>query len=456
MDIQLGLIPESVWGMVKAALGDITGTAFYVSKTGADGADGLSWETSLLTIDAAIAKCTAYAGDVILIAPSSAAYNENAATGGVICDIAGIRIIGFASRENTSVNVINTNGAATAVFTVTAENVIIMNLSIVESTGTVVGVLTSAEATKVGNVWFNGAMENGVEGAGGGDALNIHNCTFDGCVNGIKSISRKNVIIGNRFIACTTNGIFLTAGGNDGIVVNNVINGSNATTNGINTAGSDHYCANNFISNCTNNIVDTGARNYFGLSIVDWTNISNSENATLDAIFQKLAALWGADDTNTFLPIIDGSARATLEAALEAMWSGLSTGQVGTPDSGVIANLNDTNENDLVVEVTQATVAEIDFIYVDFVAWYADGTIAASGATLTIRFYLDDSGGTLREVVDLEEIVTEGLSGAGMIRIGPVGTIERNYRLTVQSSLAPAGGPASDLVKYHYSKYDRE
>lgn len=129
---------------------------------------------------------------------------------------------------------------------------------------------------------------------------------------------------------------------------------------------------------------------------------------------------------------------------------------IGTPLSGVIDNLNVNTEQDLIPEVAITTVTRIDAIYVDFTAWLLDASIAASGATLTIRVYVDDAGGTLREVGNLRDIITEAVTPGTMVQVGGLGTIERNYKVTVQSSIAPTGGAASNLVKYHYSTYDKE
>lgn len=127
-----------------------------------------------------------------------------------------------------------------------------------------------------------------------------------------------------------------------------------------------------------------------------------------------------------------------------------------TPASGSIDNLNVNTEQDLITEVTVTTVVLVDSIIIDFTNWLADASIAASGATLTIRVYLDDDGGTLREVGNLQDIITEGISPGSMVQINGLGTLERNFKVTVQSSVAPTGGAASNLVKYHYASYDRE
>ena len=127
-----------------------------------------------------------------------------------------------------------------------------------------------------------------------------------------------------------------------------------------------------------------------------------------------------------------------------------------TPASGSIDNLNVNTEQDLITEVTVTTATRNDSIIIDFTNWLADASIAASGATLTIKVYLDDDNGTLREIGNLQDIITEGISPGSMVQINGIGTFERNFKVTVQSSVAPTGGAASDLVKYHYATYDVE
>ena len=124
--------------------------------------------------------------------------------------------------------------------------------------------------------------------------------------------------------------------------------------------------------------------------------------------------------------------------------------------SGSIDNLNVNTEQDLITEVTVSTVEQVDSIEVDFTNWLADGNINGTGATLTIKVYMDDDGGTLREIGNLQDVVTEGISEGSIVQINGLGTFERNFKVTVQSSISPAGGAASDLVKYHYASYDRE
>jgi hypothetical protein len=71
-----------------------SGRIFYVSSvTGNNGNTGLTWDKALGTIEAAIAKCTANRGDVIII---GAGHNEGITTAAEIdFDVAGITVIGL-------------------------------------------------------------------------------------------------------------------------------------------------------------------------------------------------------------------------------------------------------------------------------------------------------------------------------------------------------------------------
>ena len=127
-----------------------------------------------------------------------------------------------------------------------------------------------------------------------------------------------------------------------------------------------------------------------------------------------------------------------------------------TIHSGSIDNLNVNTEQDLIPEVTITTATQIDAINLDFTNWLADASISSTGATLTIRIYMDDDNGTLQESSNLGDIITEGISPGNTVQINGLGTFERNFKVTVQSSISPTGGASSDLVKYHYASYDKE
>jgi len=77
-------------GMIPAT----TGKYWFVSSdTGSDGNSGKAPTRALATLDAAIGKCTADKGDVIIIMPG---HTETlASAGAVTCDIAGVYVIGL-------------------------------------------------------------------------------------------------------------------------------------------------------------------------------------------------------------------------------------------------------------------------------------------------------------------------------------------------------------------------
>lgn len=72
------------------------GSQFYVDSTnGSATGNGLTWATAVNTLELAIAKCTANAGDVIWVAPG---HNEAVTSAAAIdFDVAGVRVIGLGS-----------------------------------------------------------------------------------------------------------------------------------------------------------------------------------------------------------------------------------------------------------------------------------------------------------------------------------------------------------------------
>jgi hypothetical protein len=87
---------------------------------------------------------------------------------------------------------------------------------------------------------------------------------------------------------------------------------------------------------------DAGTNNSWVNFGTDFTNINNSANVTPDDVHQKFAALWGADGANVFNPTIDGVARTTLEAALEAL-AGLATENRGLVFQGTVSAVTDAS-----------------------------------------------------------------------------------------------------------------
>jgi hypothetical protein len=109
-------------------LGPITGETFYVAK---DGIQARTWldgrvpgDHLFLTIDAAINKCVAERGDVIIVAPG---HTETVvAAAGIDVDVANVSIIGLGKGDDRPT--INFTTATTADIDIDAANILIENI----------------------------------------------------------------------------------------------------------------------------------------------------------------------------------------------------------------------------------------------------------------------------------------------------------------------------------------
>ena len=128
---------------------NIAGTEFYVgpnaTTVGDDGRSGRSKESSLATIEAAIALCTASKNDIIYLLPGHA---ETLATAGAISlDKIGIRVFGLGSG---ALKPTLTFSAVDATLTMTAASCSIENVVIVPSIDAVVSpIVVSAADCKI-------------------------------------------------------------------------------------------------------------------------------------------------------------------------------------------------------------------------------------------------------------------------------------------------------------------
>jgi len=109
-------------------LGPITGETFYVAK---DGIQARTWldgkvpgDHLFLTIDAAINKCVAKRGDVILVAPGHT--EDVVAAAGIDVDVANVSIIGLGNGDDRPT--INSATAKTADIDIDAANILIENI----------------------------------------------------------------------------------------------------------------------------------------------------------------------------------------------------------------------------------------------------------------------------------------------------------------------------------------
>lgn len=111
-----------------------TGTYFFVSSVvGNNGNDGRSALRPLATIMAAIAKCTANKGDVILVMPGHA--EDISAAGGITVDVAGVSIIGLGNGTNRPTL---SFAATAATFAISAANVLVANIRVTSTIDEVV------------------------------------------------------------------------------------------------------------------------------------------------------------------------------------------------------------------------------------------------------------------------------------------------------------------------------
>ena len=109
-------------------LGPITGETFYVAKKGIQSRTWLDGRVPgdhlFLTIDAAINKCVAERGDVIIVAPGHT--EDVVAAAGIDVDVANVSIIGLGNGDDRPT--INFTTATTADIDIDAANILIENI----------------------------------------------------------------------------------------------------------------------------------------------------------------------------------------------------------------------------------------------------------------------------------------------------------------------------------------
>ncbi len=176
---------DSRWckGSLMYAPPTIVGTAYFVDATnGASTNTGLDWSNALITIDAAINKCTADKGDVIYVAPW---HVENlTAVTDIVMDTAGVSIIGM--TDGTRIPILTVTVAAGNI-AVSAANCRISGLCFVSAC-------------------VDGMTTGAITGAATADGLVVDNCIFrDGGTDVLEMVY----------------GIYLTAGCNDCRITDN-------------------------------------------------------------------------------------------------------------------------------------------------------------------------------------------------------------------------------------------
>lgn len=156
----------TLWGDVPKTAGQmiwVAPSASYVvdgkTYSASDDNDGLSPERAMLTLDAAVGKCTANAGDVILLLPGAHSWSAS-----VALDVAGVSILGLpylpvgtgnAPRAGIPQTTITTS-ASDEVINVTAADCSITNLKVISVT-----------------------QKAGIDFSAAADRLKVYDCVFD-------------------------------------------------------------------------------------------------------------------------------------------------------------------------------------------------------------------------------------------------------------------------------------
>jgi hypothetical protein len=225
---------------------------------GSDGNDG-SYRRPLSTIDAAINKCTASRGDIILVMPGHIETILNATS--IVPDVAGIAIVGLGSGSLRPTIKFN---HADATLTVTGDNTSFSNLLFLSTITAVATGITADTGTTVSNCEFNWEL------------------TGDDFVQMIDIDTQDNVLVEDcRFIAEDTGGcdqaIRLDTS-TDIVIRNNYIYGDFTDACVISETGAS---TNLLIEGNTLYNSDTAAGSLFGLDVADLGILSNNMCGTL-------------------------------------------------------------------------------------------------------------------------------------------------------------------------------
>ena len=192
-------------GEVESLIVNGTGSVFYVDSNVASEGDGSTWAKAKDTIDEAIGLCTASNGDIIYVAQGHA--ESIASATGLVCDVAGVSIIGIGN--GSLIPTLSLGTATTAKISVTAANVRLSHLKIISALADVA---------------------EGIDPTADADGLVVDNCIFtDGAV-ALELVIGINVtadcdnitIVNNKFSTVAAGGCanaIVLAGGSDNSVI---------------------------------------------------------------------------------------------------------------------------------------------------------------------------------------------------------------------------------------------
>ena len=235
------------------------GNVFYVFAGAVGSGDGFSPGNACVTINAAIALCTANNGDIIVVLPG---HTETVvAAAGVLVNVAGVKIVGMGVGRSRPTITFTTSTAAS--FDITSANTTIENLVLVcgidaqlamvnitaadvafdkceletnsGTVGTVAGILTAATATRlrVENCFFRGPATNTgttttaqIKHEAGVDYVIRKNYFTGKMTQSIVNVATvlRGLIDDNRFVVATGTAAITMAAASTPFITNNRIN----------------------------------------------------------------------------------------------------------------------------------------------------------------------------------------------------------------------------------------
>jgi hypothetical protein len=251
---------------------DTNGTVFYVDPNAvgvSDGRDGTDPIEPLQTVATALLRCTAYANDVIVVAPNSAWEHGNQAVGRataiteeVTVSVPGVRIVGLAPSSSLGV-VWRPVTASGTLITVNAMDVLIEGFCFIDdlAVGNATAIAAFWDAPPYGDnltvrhCFFGDDLDYGVS-LDFSYYADIHNCYFDNVqVAAIHSLDVEGDpdyirIHDNQFLDCTA-AINLEDSGACAIYRNLIYGSAVGANNFIDlTGGANNIVADNWLA-CT-------------------------------------------------------------------------------------------------------------------------------------------------------------------------------------------------------------
>ena len=265
-----------------------SGRVFFVSSTGnrdtggraSDGNAGRDPSVPMATVDAAMARCKASSGDLIVVMPG---HVESLGASDITMDVAGVSIIGLGQGGSRPVI---THAATGSTVSVTAANCRVSNIEFTPGIASVAAAFTVSGANfELDNCKFNSAAAfeflrvvslasgatgsvirdcviNGLDGAAGATGIALNGCDqvqilrniiqgvfSTGAIENVTASAMQTIIADNIVSNQSTSGTITMLATATGVISNNML--SNRTT-GLGAAsftGGDCLCNQNFYVN---------------------------------------------------------------------------------------------------------------------------------------------------------------------------------------------------------------